>query len=130
MNGNFGLVPSFRQELAFGRRTYNARSETLATLASFRESWKMGWRCIIPAERIFEPTWETGKAMRWQIQQPGEVPTGIAGIYRWRHDLKDGQWRWSLAMLTMNADGHPVMQRFHKANDEKRMVVMILSPND
>ncbi|MGR4870358.1 hypothetical protein ACIPRI_16055 [Variovorax sp. LARHSF232] len=32
-------------------------------------------------------------------------------------------------MLTVNADGQPVMQRFHKAEDEKRMVV-ILDPSD
>lgn len=27
-------------------------------------------------------------------------------------------------MLTINADGHPLMQRFHKPDDEKRMVMM------
>jgi putative SOS response-associated peptidase YedK len=32
-------------------------------------------------------------------------------------------------MLTVNADGHPVMQHFHKPGDEKRMVV-ILDPKD
>ena len=30
-------------------------------------------------------------------------------------------------MLTINADGHSLMQRFHKPDDEKRMV-MILDP--
>ena len=30
-------------------------------------------------------------------------------------------------MLTINADGHDLMQRFHQPTDEKRMVV-ILSP--
>ena len=31
-------------------------------------------------------------------------------------------------MLTINADGHPLMQRFQKPDDEKRMV-MILNPD-
>lgn len=31
-------------------------------------------------------------------------------------------------MLTISADGHPLMQRFHKPDDEKRMV-MILAPD-
>jgi putative SOS response-associated peptidase YedK len=54
-------------------------------LASFRQSWANGWRCIIPAEAFYEPNWELGKAERWIIQQPGSVPMGIAGIYRkWR----------------------------------------------
>jgi putative SOS response-associated peptidase YedK len=29
-----------------------------------------------------------------------------------------------MSMLTINADGHPLMQRFHKPHDEKRMVVV------
>ena len=33
----------------------------------------------------------------------------------------------SFLMLTINADGHPLMQRFHKPDDEKRMV-MLLDP--
>ncbi len=100
----------------------------MAKLPSFRESWKKGWRCIIPAESFYEPNWETGKAVRWVIQQPGEVPMGLAGIYRkWRHP--DGGEQFTFAMLTVNADGHPVMQRFHKPEDEKRMV-MILDPKD
>lgn len=114
--------------MAFGRKTYNARSETVATLPSFRDAWKRNQRCVIPAEAIFEPSYETGKAVRWRIQQPGEVPMGIAGVYtKWRSP--EGLELFSFAMLTVNADGHPVMQRFHKSEDEKRMVV-ILDPKE
>ncbi|HEY3048039.1 MAG TPA: SOS response-associated peptidase family protein [Polaromonas sp.] len=85
-DGLYGLLPHFAAELAYGRRTYNARSETVAKLASFRESWSTGWRCIIPAESIYGPCWESGKAVRWVIHQAGAVPMGIAGIYRkWSH---------------------------------------------
>jgi len=127
-DGVFGLLPHFAKELAFGRRTYNSRSETVATLASFRRAWARGQRCIIPAECIYEPNWETGKAVRWSIQQPGAVPFGIAGIYeQWK--APDGKRLYSMAMLTVNADAHPVMSRFHKPGDEKRMVV-ILAPDD
>lgn len=127
-DGVFGLLPHFAAEMAQGRRTYNARTETVARLPSFRDAWRRGQRCIIPAEAIYEPNWETGKSVRWLIQQPGEVPMGIAGIYtRWRH--ADGREMFTFAMLTVNADGHPVMQRFHRPGDEKRMVV-ILHPDD
>jgi len=127
-DGLFGLLPAFATELAAGRRTYNARSETVAELRSFRQSWANGWRCIIPAESFYEPIWETGKAGRWIIQQPGGVPMGIAGIYRkWKH--VDGREVFTFAMLTVNADGHPVMQRFHRPDEEKRMVV-VLDPKD
>ena len=45
-DGVFGLLPSFASEVAFGRRTYNARSETVSTLPSFRDAWRAGQRCI------------------------------------------------------------------------------------
>lgn len=125
-DGVFGLLPHFATEMAFGRRTYNARSETVATLPSFKEAWARGQRCIIPAEVIYEPNWGTGKAVRWRIGLPGNVPMGIAGIYRqWRHP--DGRRMFTFAMLTVNATDHPVMRRFHRPEDEKRMVV-ILAP--
>ena len=128
-SGAFGLLPFFAKEVAYGRRTYNARSETVATLPSFKYPWARGQRCVIPAEGIYEPSYETGKAVRWWISNPGEVPMGIAGIYtKWKHP-ETGLQLFSFAMLTVNADGHPVMQRFHKPEDEKRMVV-ILDPKD
>ena len=33
-----------------------------------------------------------------------------------------------MTLLTINADGHPLMQRFHKPGDEKRSVVIL--PDD
>jgi putative SOS response-associated peptidase YedK len=123
-NGLFGLLPHFATEVAYGRRTYNARSETVHKLPSFRDAWKAGQRRIIPAEAIYEPCWETGRAVRWRISLPGGVPMGIAGIYRpWRGP--DGQVTLTFAMLTVNADKHPVMSRFHRPTDEKRMVVIL-----
>jgi putative SOS response-associated peptidase YedK len=34
----------------------------------------------------------------------------------------------SFTMLTINADNHPLMQRFHRPEDEKRMPVLLDSP--
>lgn len=129
--GQFGLVPHWAKELAYGRRTYNSRSETVAKLPSFRDAWKSGQRCIVPAEAIYEPCYESGKAVRWCIEQPGSVPMGIAGIWVDHPTLKnkDGTSVLSFSMLTVNADGHPVFQRMHGPEDEKRMVV-ILHPDD
>ncbi|TFZ08918.1 SOS response-associated peptidase [Ramlibacter humi] len=127
-DGFFGLLPDFATEIAFGRHTYNARSETVHRLPSFRDAWARGWRCVIPCEAIYEPCWETGQAVRWAIAQEDGKPFGVAGLWRpWRHP--DGREVLSFAMLTVNADGHPLMQRFHRPEDEKRMVV-ILDPED
>jgi putative SOS response-associated peptidase YedK len=129
--GLFGLLPHFAKEVAYGRRTYNARSETVHQLVSFKTAWARGQRCIVPAEAIFEPCWESGKGVRWRIQQPGDVPMGIAGVWAMHPWLKDpaGKALLSFAMLTVNADGHPVFKRMHRPDDEKRMV-LILDPAD
>ncbi len=123
-DGVFGLLPAFATEMAAGRRTYNARSETVAVKPSFREAWSKGWRCIIPVDSFYEPCWETGKAVRWRVQQPGSHPMGLAGIYR-KWTGPDGHAQFTFSMLTVNADGHPVMTRFHRPEDEKRMVVIL-----
>jgi putative SOS response-associated peptidase YedK len=127
-DGAFGLLPGFAKELAFGRKTYNARSETVHQLPSFRDAWRRGQRCIIPAEIIYEPYYahDGAKAERWAIFQPGAVPMGIAGIYtKWRSP--EGQDLFSFAMLTVNADDHAFYRRFHRAGEEKRMPI-ILAP--
>ena len=123
----FGLVPAWAKDVKIVRSTYNARSETIGDKPSFRDAWRRGQLCIIPAEAIYEPSYETGKAVRWRIGQADGKPMGIAGIWA-RRERDDGLPRWSMAMLTINADGHPLMRRFHKPEDEKRSVVIL--PDD
>lgn len=129
--GQFGMLPHFTREVAYGRKTYNARSETVASKASFRDAWKRSQRCIVPAHRIYEPNYESGKAVRWAIEHADGEPMAIAGVYTDHPTLRhaSGDPVMSFAMLTVNAAGHPVFMRMHGPEDEKRMVV-ILSPDD
>ncbi len=125
-SGHFGLLPHFAKEIAYGRKTYNARSETIAQLASFKESWEKSRRCIIPAELIYEPKYDMFGAnpVRWRISFPEGKPMAIAGLYRvWRDPM--GLPRNTFTMITVNADSHPVMSQFHKPGEEKRMVLML-----
>jgi putative SOS response-associated peptidase YedK len=122
--GLFGLLPHWARDPSLGRRTYNARAETVDEKPSFRDAWRLGRRCIVPAENIFEPNWESGRAVRWRIRRRDGAPMGIAGLWsNWR--APDGTDVASFTMLTVNADGHALMQRFHKPDDEKRMVVVL-----
>ena len=122
--GLFGLVPYWSKDLTIGRRTYNARSETAAEKPSFRDPWRFGRKCIVAAEAIFEPSWETGKAVRWRISRADGAPMGIAGLWgSWRSP--DDAQVLSFTMLTVNATGHEVMKRFHKPQEEKRMIVVL-----
>lgn len=124
VRARFGLLPHWAKDASLGRSTYNARSETAATKPSFRDAWRRGQRCIVPAEWIYEPCWETGKAVRWRIGRADGAPLAIAGLWsRWQPP--GGEPMVTFTMLTVNADGHPLMQRFHRPDDEKRMVVVL-----
>ncbi len=121
--GQFGLLPHWAKDTTFGRRTFNARSETVAEKPSFRDAWRKGQRCIIPADAIYEPDWRSGKAVSTRITRRDGEPMGIAGL--WSAWGKGPQKRDSFTMLTINADDHVFMSQFHKPGEEKRMVVVL-----
>ncbi len=79
----------------------------------------------LPVRSIFEPNYETGKAVRWEFAHADHEPLGVAGIWEYRTDGPNGLPLLSFSMLTINADGDPLMQRFHKPDDEKRMLVIL-----
>jgi len=120
----FGMVPGW-SDMKMYKHTYNARSETVAEKASFRNAWQRGQFCIVPADAIFEPNYETGRAVRWAIRHADDKPIGIAGIWELRPDGPDSRPLLSFSMLTINADAHSLMRRFHKPGEEKRSVVML-----
>jgi putative SOS response-associated peptidase YedK len=105
-DGAFGLLPGFAKELVYGKKTYDAKAGTIAMLPSFRSAWRMGQRCGITAEAIFEPYYETdeGPSVRYRIQQPGEVPMGLAGIWEKWTNPETNEDMFSFAMITINAD--------------------------
>lgn len=102
--GLFGLLPFFAKDKTYGRRTYNARGETVSTLPSFKQAWARGQRCIIPAEKIYEPRYESGKPVRWAIERPDDTALGIAGIWADSPVIKGdaGENQLSFAMLTVS----------------------------
>jgi putative SOS response-associated peptidase YedK len=122
--GSFGLVPHWATDTKIARQTYNARTETVASKPSFRDAWKKAHHCIIPADAIYEPDWRSGKAVPTRISRSDGQPMGIAGLWSWWKSPK-GEVLHSFTMLTINADQHPLMNQFHKPNDEKRMVVVL-----
>jgi len=122
--GVFGMLPHWAKDKKLARHTYNARSETVADKPSFRDAWRKARHCIIPAQAIYEPDWRSGRAVPTRISHAKDQALGIAGLWdTWRSS--QGQWVYSFTMLTLNADTHPFMNRFHKPGDEKRMVVVL-----
>ena len=120
----FGLIPPWSREGKDFRHCYNARSETVAEKPSFRHAWRQRQWCVIPADAFFEPCYDTGRPVRWRIESSDGAPLALAGLWEaWR--TAQGDSMLSFSMLTLNADDHPVMNRFHAPGDEKRSVVLL-----
>ncbi len=125
----FGLIPHWVKDgqsaVQIGRKTYNARSETMADKPSYRTAWRKRQFAIALLDDFYEPNWETGRAVRWRIRRTDGQPMGVASLWdRWT-DTTTGEIVTSFSMITVNADGHPVMGRFHRPGDEKRSVVVL-----
>lgn len=82
----------------------NARSETVATTAAFRDSFARK-RCLIPADGFYE--WEppeAGRTPHWVYRADGH-PMAFAGIWASRHDPETNTWHRTCSIITKNAEG-------------------------
>lgn len=123
--GSYGMVPK-RHIPPHVRKftTMNARSETVGKLRSYSSAWRRTQLCLVPMIAFFEPNWETGKHVRYRIERPDGEPFAAAGLWReWTED--DGSITHSFTQLTVNADEHDVLKRFHRPGDEKRSLAII-----
>lgn len=130
--GIWGLIPAWAKTPKLTYATNNARSEELSDKPTFRDAWKKGQRCIIPAMSFDEPNWETGRNAWWRFYRADGLPWGLAGLWNTWIDRTTGEIVESYTMLTVNADAHPLMSRMHKPDpklapdqQDKRSVVAI-----
>ena len=128
--GRFGLVPSWSKTADLKYSTCNARSEEMAGKPTFKDSWRLGKRCVVPASVFFEPCWESGRNHWWRFRRADGEPWGLAGLWNTWTDLRSGEIVESYTLLTLNADDHPLMKRMHKPDprlppdrQDKRSVV-------
>lgn len=136
----WGMIPpqsrTSTPTLPTGQRlsTNNARRERLASAPTYRDAWRNGQRCIIPAESYDEPCWQSGKNVWWRFWRADGEPWALAGIWsEWTHP-ESGEVLASYSMLTQNCDGHPVLGLMHKPDprlapdkQDKRAVVPLES---
>lgn len=98
----WGLVPHWAQDT---RSIHiNARSETVATTAAFRDSFARK-RCLIPADGFYE--WEppeAGRTPHWVYRADGH-PMVFAGIWASRLDPDTRQWHRTCSIITKAAEG-------------------------
>ena len=122
----FGLVPHWAEDKKkFGLKTYNARSETVHEKPSYRYAWKERQFGLAIMESFYEPSWETGKAIRWRIKRADTQPIAVPSIWERFIDKETGEVIFTFSMLTVNADGHSIMKHFHRLEDEKRSIIVL-----
>lgn len=83
----WGLVPYWAEDPKIAYRTINARSETVATRATFRSAWERPRRCLVLADGFFEwrkPASGRGPKLPYWIRLADRRPFGFAGLWeRW-----------------------------------------------
>jgi putative SOS response-associated peptidase YedK len=105
----------------------NARIETTHSSPAFRDAWKAGRRCLIPALWLQEPNWESGKCVWWQLRRADALPWMVAGIWSEWVDQTTGELVPNFAMLTFNVTGHPLLGRLHRP-EKHRVTGEVLPP--
>ena len=99
---SWGLVPHWASDTKSIH--INARSETVATTAAFRDSFARK-RCLIPADGFYE--WESaeqGRTPHWVYRADGH-PMGFAGIWASRIDPETEEWHRTCSIITGEAQG-------------------------
>lgn len=129
--GKFGIEPFWaRSKLNFGKKTYNARSETAHDKPAFRYAWGARRFGLVLAEHFFEPLYKNDEKPVWAgIHRKDNEPTAIGCLWENYLDQKTNEIVRSFTMLTVNADEHPFMRQFHEPGKEKRSVVVVENGN-
>ena len=121
----WGLVPPWARDASVGNRMINARSESVATRAAFRDAFQRR-RCLVPADGFFE--WMSAEAeggagrgrprkIPFWVHRPDRAPFALAGVWeRWR--APDGETLKSFAILTTDAN-----ERLRPLHDRMPVVI-------
>jgi len=120
---SYGMVPVKRMPAGIRFDSMNARSETVGEKRTFKSAWQKSHLCLVPMTAFFEPCYESGKPVRWGIGMADQSMFAVAGL--WKEWEYDSGMEYSFTQLTINADEHPLMKRFHKPGDEKRALVIV-----
>jgi putative SOS response-associated peptidase YedK len=94
----WGLIPYWCTDPKGGRKPINAKSETVATLPTFKDAYRRR-RCILPVDAFYEWKASKGGKQPYAIATKDRSPFGIAGIWEnWKNP--DGEWVRTFAILT------------------------------
>jgi putative SOS response-associated peptidase YedK len=114
----WGLIPGWAKEAKMKFATFNARSETLETTASFRDAWKKGRRCLVITDGFYE--WRKGDTKPYAIACVNDRLTVMAGLWdEWKGPT--GEVVLSCTIITTHSNElmQPLHDRMPVILDEK-----------
>ncbi|MDM5212833.1 SOS response-associated peptidase [Peribacillus sp. RS7] len=76
----WGLIPFWAKDEKLGYKMINARAETIAEKASFKNAYKKK-RCLIIADSFYEWKKEPGRKIPMRIKLKNHAPFGMAGLW-------------------------------------------------
>lgn len=94
----WGLIPIWAKDMSDAALKINARSETAATLPTFRDAMKSR-RCIVPADGFYEWRRTGGQKQAFCFEVIDGQLFAFAGLWeRWKNP--NGEWVKSFSILT------------------------------
>jgi putative SOS response-associated peptidase YedK len=103
---HWGLVPFWAKDPSVGNRMINARSETLAEKASYKNAFRKR-RCIIPADGFYEWKKVPGRKTKQPmfIHRADGEPLAFAGLWEvWRNTANPDEELRSCTIITASAN--------------------------
>ena len=83
----WSLIPAWLPEPRLRFSSFNARAETLRDKPVFRDAWRRGQRCLVPASAWYEWQRSDGRKRKFRIAATDGSPLVFAGLWsRWHRD--------------------------------------------
>lgn len=129
----WGFIPAWEKSYANGVQRMlgasNVNREELTTKAAFRDSWKNGQRCLIPATGYFDIHTVNSEGSKpasipYYIHQADNAIFSIAGIYNVWTDPETELTYNTLSVITVEAS--PMLKLI---NNSRQQMPAILSPD-
>jgi putative SOS response-associated peptidase YedK len=100
----WGLIPLWAKDEKIGAKMINACAEGIDAKPSFREAFKRGRRCLIPADGFYEWQKEGSAKQPWRITLADGGPLAFAGLWERWEKAPDGVPVESCTIITTAAN--------------------------
>jgi putative SOS response-associated peptidase YedK len=97
---HFGLVPHWAKDVKIGYKMFNARSETLLDVQSFKPLMNKGKRCLVLADGFYEWKAAGKEKLPYRFVLPKRELFAFAGLYSHWLDPTKNEWYRSFTIIT------------------------------